>query len=110
MISTEHIRAEILRLIEQHEPNKADLINELMNRWKTKESELLYSLCIKYEAKYTKMSTKTMKDLYQIGPKIGCGGFATVRKCKRKSDGQYFAVKIIKKSNYNNDEELKLLE
>lgn len=110
MYTTEPIRSDILELLEQHDPNRALSINELMLEWKGKEPELLFSLCMQYKQKYTKMAPKKLKDLYKIGPKIGSGAFATVRKCLRKSDGQLFAMKIIKKSGYKNEEELKLLQ
>lgn len=41
---------------------------------------------------------------YELGEKLGKGSFAQVVKAKRKSDGLYFAVKIIKKGNLNPEE------
>jgi len=38
---------------------------------------------------------------YIIGDKLGRGQFAVVVKVQRKSDGRFFAAKIIKKSNFN---------
>eukprot|EP01083_Nonionella_stella_P286198 974069_1 len=110
MISIEEIRNEILNIIKIHSPNEINSINKLMKTYKNKEHQLLYSLCIKYKQKYTKIVPKTLKNIYQIGPKLGVGGFATVRKCKRKSDGKLFAMKIIKKSEYKDGKQLLLLE
>ena len=110
MYTVEHIRSEILCLLQEQAPENVSSIDELMHEWKSKEAELLYSLSLKHKQKYTKMAPKKLKDLYKIGPKIGTGAFAIVRKCQRRSDGQLFAMKIIKKSGYKNEEELKLLE
>jgi len=34
-----------------------------------------------------------------VGAKLGSGGFAVVRKCKRRSDSKVFAIKVINKKN-----------
>jgi serine/threonine protein kinase len=42
-------------------------------------------------------SFRNIKDTYKIERTIGKGSFATVRKCKLRSTGEYFAVKILSK-------------
>lgn len=46
-------------------------------------------------------SKEDFKEKYDIMDKINSGTYATVHKCKSKSDGQIHAVKIIKKSSLN---------
>ena len=40
---------------------------------------------------------RNIKDTYKIERTIGKGSFATVRKCKNRATGEYFAVKILSK-------------
>jgi calcium/calmodulin-dependent protein kinase I len=50
-----------------------------------------------------------IKELYSIGQKLGTGGFAIVRKCKKRSDGKVYALKVINKKNLGADD-LQVLE
>ena len=40
---------------------------------------------------------RNIKEIYKIEKIIGKGSFATVRKCKNRETGEYFAVKIFSK-------------
>ena len=40
-------------------------------------------------------NTLNFKDLYTTNVLLGRGGFGEVRRCLRKSDGNFFAVKLI---------------
>merc|ERR1711879_360478 len=60
--------------------------------------------CEKYKEKYTKMPPTQIKNVYSIGSKLGTGGFAVVRKCKRRADGEVFALKVINKKNLDKDD------
>jgi len=102
--SVEHIRTEILSLIARHEPNKKGELANLMKKWKGKENELFKTLCNKYSEKYSKLEPVQIKKAYSIGSKLGTGGFAVVRKCKRRSDGRIFALKVINKKNLKKDD------
>eukprot|EP01084_Bolivina_argentea_P283652 485866_1 len=104
MTSTEHIRAEVLRLIEIHEPDKTDSVDILMKKWKGKENDLLKTLCEKYKEKFKRMQPIKVKDYYSIGSKIGTGNYYVLRRCKRKSDGGLVAIKIITKKNLETED------
>jgi serine/threonine protein kinase len=104
MTSVEHIRTRVLDLISKHEPDKTDSVDVLMKKWKGKENDLLKTLCEKYKEKYSKMPAVQIKKMYSIGSKLGTGGFAVVRKCKRRSDGVVFALKVINKKNLDKDD------
>jgi len=104
MTSVEHIRSKVLELIEKHENDKVDSVDVLMKKWKGKENDLLKTLCEKYKEKYSKMPPVQIKKVYSIGSKLGTGGFAVVRKCKRRSDGLVFALKVINKKNLDKDD------
>lgn len=52
---------------------------------------------------------KGIKEIYSIGQKLGTGGFAVVRKCKRREDQKVFALKVINKKNLEADD-LAILE
>ncbi len=43
-------------------------------------------------------------DFYELQEKLGEGNFGTVNKCKNKSSGKIFAVKIINKGKLNSDD------
>merc|ERR1711997_1124301 len=73
-------------------------------KWKGKENDLLKTLCEKYKEKYDKMPAVQIKKVFSIGSKLGTGGFAVVRKCKRRSDGVVFALKVINKKNLDKDD------
>ena len=45
-----------------------------------------------------------IKNVYSIGNKLGTGGFAVVRKCKRRDTGEVFALKVINKKNLDKDD------
>jgi len=109
MTSVEQIRTAVLELIAKHESDKTDSVDVLMKSWKGKENDLLKSLCDKFNEKYSKIPPVQIKAVYSIGAKLGTGGFAVVRKCKRRSDGVVFAVKVINKNNLDVGD-LKILE
>merc|ERR1712154_663329 len=69
-----------------------------------KENDLLKTLCEKYKEQYKKMAPIQIKKVYSIGSKLGTGGFAVVRKCKRRSDGVVYALKVINKKNLDKDD------
>eukprot|EP00485_Elphidium_margaritaceum_P003987 CAMPEP_0202687004 /NCGR_PEP_ID=MMETSP1385-20130828/2726_1 /ASSEMBLY_ACC=CAM_ASM_000861 /TAXON_ID=933848 /ORGANISM="Elphidium margaritaceum" /LENGTH=326 /DNA_ID=CAMNT_0049341709 /DNA_START=77 /DNA_END=1057 /DNA_ORIENTATION=+ len=48
---------------------------------------------------------KNFNELYELGPEVGSGSFAAVKKCSRRSDGESFAVKVINK-RYMSEKEL----
>jgi len=104
MTSVEHIRSKVLEYVTKHEPDKQDSVDVLMKKWKGKENDLLKTLCEKYKEKYAKMPPMQIKKVYSIGSKLGTGGFAVVRKCKRRSDGEVFALKVINKKNLDKDD------
>jgi len=104
MTSVEHIRTHVLTMIAKHEADKVDSVDVLMKKWKGKENDLLKTLCEKYKEKYDKMPPVQIKKVYSIGSKLGTGGFAVVRKCKRRSDGVVFALKVINKKNLDKDD------
>mmetsp|Transcript_71750 Transcript_71750/g.87973 ORF Transcript_71750/g.87973 Transcript_71750/m.87973 type:complete len:396 (+) Transcript_71750:67-1254(+) len=98
--SVELVRKEVFNLIKKFEPNKIDKVNDLMKKYKGKEQKLLKDLCTQYKVKdIPKVKSLNLKKEYSIGKKLGAGGFATVRRCKRKSDGKIFALKVINKKN-----------
>ena len=103
--SVELIRLEVFKLIKKYEANKLDKINDLMKKYKGKETKLLKDLCQQYKVKnIPKVKALNLKKEYAIGKKLGTGGFATVRRCKRKNDNKIFALKVInKKSMEKND-------
>jgi len=109
MTSVEHIRSTVLQYIQKHEPDKVDSVDVLMKKWKGKENDLLKTLAEKYKEKYTKMPPMQIKKVYSIGSKLGTGGFAVVRKCKRRADGEVFALKVINKKNLDKGD-LEILE
>jgi serine/threonine protein kinase len=109
MASVEHIRVRIYDIIQKHEPDKIDSVDELMKKWRGKEADLCKTLCEKFHEKYEKMKPIQIKSAYSIGAKLGTGGFAVVRKCKRRSDNKYFALKVINKKNLEKDD-LAILE
>ncbi|KAF5905573.1 death-associated protein kinase 1-like, partial [Clarias magur] len=45
----------------------------------------------------TAFNQENVEDHYEIGDELGSGQFAVVRKCRKKSTGQEFAAKFIKK-------------
>jgi calcium/calmodulin-dependent protein kinase I len=51
-----------------------------------------------------KLKKEEIQKYYDIKEKLGTGSFAVVKRAVRKSDGQQFAIKIIKKSKLNADE------
>ena len=104
MTSVEHIRTRLVEIINKHEPTKIDSVDALMKKWKGKENDLLKTLCDKYQEPYSKMKPRQIKSVYSIGGKLGTGGFAVVRKCKRRSDGKVFALKVINKKNLDKDD------
>jgi len=90
--------------ISKHEPDKTDSVDVLMKKWKGKENDLLKTLCEKYKEAYKKMPAVQIKKIYSIGSKLGTGGFAVVRKCKRRQDGVVYALKVINKKNLDKDD------
>eukprot|EP00484_Ammonia_sp_Unknown_P005734 CAMPEP_0197065672 /NCGR_PEP_ID=MMETSP1384-20130603/168635_1 /TAXON_ID=29189 /ORGANISM="Ammonia sp." /LENGTH=191 /DNA_ID=CAMNT_0042502595 /DNA_START=96 /DNA_END=668 /DNA_ORIENTATION=+ len=104
MTSVEHIRTKVLELVTKHEKGKAESVDVLMKKWKGKENDLLKTLCEKYNEKHQKMPPIQIKKIYSIGSKLGTGGFAVVRKCKRREDGVVFALKVINKKNLDKDD------
>jgi calcium/calmodulin-dependent protein kinase I len=104
MTSVEHIRTRVYELIEKHEPNKVDSVDDLMKKWRGKENELLKTLCERFKEKHEKMAPVQIKKVFSIGSKLGTGGFAVVRKCKRRKDGVVFALKVINKKNLDKDD------
>lgn len=104
MTSVEHIRTAVLNLIMEKDPAKVGSVDALMKKWSSKENELLKTLCEKYNKPYKKMAPIHIKKVYSIGSKLGTGGFAVVRKCKRRSDGAVFALKVINKKNLDKDD------
>lgn len=104
MTSVEHIRTRVEQLIKKNEPEKVNSVNALMKKWKGKENDLLKTLCEKYNKQYSKMKPIAIKSVYSIGSKLGTGGFAVVRKCKRRQDGKVFALKVINKKNLDKDD------
>ena len=109
MVSVEHIRTRVEELIAKHEPHKIDQTDLLMKKWKWKETYLEQTLCEKYNEESEKMTPKKIKDIYSIGSKIGTGRRAVVRKCKRKTDEKVFALKVIDKTKFD-EEDLYLLD
>jgi len=67
-----------------------------LNYWKH------YVLNLKNHIK--KFKPVSIKDAYSIGTKLGTGGFAVVRKCKRRSDNKIFALKVINKQNLDKND------
>jgi len=104
MTSVEHIRTRVYEVIAKHEPDKVDSVDELMKKWKGKENDLLKTLCEKFNEKYEKIKPVQIRSSYSIGAKLGTGGFAVVRKCKRRSDNKVFALKVINKKNLEKDD------
>mmetsp|Transcript_18520 Transcript_18520/g.29387 ORF Transcript_18520/g.29387 Transcript_18520/m.29387 type:complete len:372 (+) Transcript_18520:142-1257(+) len=104
MTSVEHIRTAVYEMISKHEPQKIESVDVLMKKWKNKENDLLKTLCEKYHEKHEKMAPVQIKKVYSIGSKLGTGGFAVVRKCKRRTDGVVFALKVINKKNLDKDD------
>jgi len=51
-----------------------------------------------------KLKKEEIQKYYDIKEKLGTGSFAVVKRAVRKSDGQQFAVKVIKKSKLNAEE------
>jgi len=99
LISVENIRTACLKLLENNDPSKATEIDALMKKNKGSENSLLQTLCTKYKQPYVKIEPVPIKDAYSVGDKLGTGGFAVVRKCKRRTDNKIFAVKVINKKN-----------
>lgn len=93
-----------MELITKHEPDKKHSVDVLMKKWKGKENDLLKTLCEKYKEQYQKMPAVQIKKVFSIGSKLGTGGFAVVRKCKRRADGVVFALKVINKKNLDKDD------
>ena len=67
------------------------------------------TICERYNEPYKKMKPIGIKHTYQIGPKLGTGGFAVVRKCRQKSTNQNYALKVVNKKNMDKND-LLLLE
>jgi calcium/calmodulin-dependent protein kinase I len=110
MTSVEHIRKAIEKVVLEKEPNKIGTLDKLMKDWKGREAKLYTTLMDKYGYKnYEKLKPKGIKAMYSIGGKLGSGGFAVVRKCKRRSDNKVFALKVINKKNLDEDD-LSILE
>ncbi|KAG0095059.1 hypothetical protein BGZ93_006391 [Podila epicladia] len=68
-----------------------------------------------YSPPYTFISAKpegdqTFNDLYELGPKVGEGNFASVYKAKNKKTKSVCAVKIVKKNGNFNQRAAKCLE
>jgi len=99
MTSVENIRTRVAELVGKHEPDKITDVDALMKKWKGSENELLQTLCEKFKEQFQKIKPVVIKDAYSIGTKLGTGGFAVVRKCKRRSDNKVFALKVINKKN-----------
>ena len=53
---------------------------------------------------------RNIKDTYKIERTIGKGSFATVRKCKNRSTGEYFAVKILSKRKMVEEDKASLMQ
>lgn len=51
-------------------------------------------------------STLTLEKIYEIKETLGQGAFAKVKRCRERSSGKEFAVKIIKKDNIENRENI----
>jgi len=109
VLSVEEIRKAVYALIEKHEPDKVGSVDLLMKKYKGKEMDLHKSLCDKFGEKYVKVQPAAIKSLYSIGSKLGAGGFAVVRKCKHRSSGVIYALKVINKKNLETDD-LAILE
>ena len=52
---------------------------------------------------------RNIKDTYKIERTIGKGSFATVRKCKNRATGEYFAVKILSKRKMAEEDKASLM-
>ena len=57
-------------------------------------------------AKHEKKSVKDIKELFEIGKKLGDGNFAVVRECFHKQTDEKFALKIIDRSKMKGKEKM----
>lgn len=104
MTSVEHIRSKIEQILQKHDPGRLSSLNKLMKENKGAENSYYKTICEKYGEQYTKMKPIGIKNVYSIGSKLGTGGFAVVRKCKRREDGAVYALKVINKKNLDKDD------
>eukprot|EP01084_Bolivina_argentea_P161827 281664_1 len=84
--------------------NQIELTNTLMKKWKSKENDLLKTLCEQYHEKYEEIQVVILKKEYSIGPKISTGAVSVVRECKKRANASKCALKVVNKKRLQEED------